>query len=88
MVNSITVEMNGVGTVLFERSKRARRVIISIKPFKGVRVAVPYRMSFNKAEEFVHSKIDWIKMQLEKMKQYEREYNSTSGVDDLSLIHI
>jgi len=82
MVNSITVEMNGVGTVLFERSKRARRVIISIKPFKGVRVAVPYRVSFNKAEEFVHSKIDWTKMQLEKMKQYEREYNFTSGVND------
>ena len=82
MVNSITVEMNGVGTVLFERSKRARRVIISIKPFKGVRVAVPYRVSFNKAEEFVHSKIDWTKMQLEKMKQYEREHNLTSGVNN------
>ncbi len=82
MANAITVEINGIDPVLFEHSKRARRVIISIKPFKGVRVAVPYRVSFNKAEEFVHSKIDWIKMQLEKMKQYEREYNFASGVND------
>ncbi|MFC2052082.1 M48 family metallopeptidase [Chloroflexota bacterium] len=82
MLNAITVEINGIGSVLFERSKRARRVIIAIKPFREVRVAVPYRVSFNKAEEVVHSKIDWIKMQLEKMKQYEQEYNFTSGVNN------
>jgi len=82
MLNTIAVKINGVGSVLFERSKRAKHVNISVKPSRGVRVAVPYRVSFNKAEEFVRSKIDWIKMQLEKMKQYEREYNFTSGVND------
>ncbi len=82
MANAMTVEINGIGPVLFERSKRAKHVNISVKPLKGVRVAVPYRVSFNKAEEFVHSKINWIKMQLEKMKQYEREYNFTSGVNE------
>ena len=82
MANTITVEIDGVGPVLFERSKRARHVNISVKPFKGVRVAVPYRVPFNKAEEFSHIKIDWIKMQLEKMKQYEREYNLSSGTND------
>ncbi len=70
MLNAIAVKIYGVGSVLFERSKRAKHVNISVKPFRGVRVAVPYRVSFNKAEEFVHSKIDWIKMQLEKMRQY------------------
>lgn len=82
MLHAIAVKINGVGSVLFERSKRVKRVNISVTPFRGVRVAVPYRVSFNKAGEFVHSKIDWIKMQLEKMKQYEREYNFTSGVND------
>ncbi|MFC1977240.1 M48 family metallopeptidase [Chloroflexota bacterium] len=82
MANAITIEINGIGPVLFERSKRARRVIVSIKPFRGVRVAVPGRVSFNKAEEFVHSKIDWIKKQSEKMKQYEKEYDLTSGAND------
>jgi len=82
MANAITVEVNSIGSVLFERSKRARRVIISIKPFKGVRVAVPNRVPFNKAEAFVRSKMDWIKKQSEKMKQYEKEYNFTSGAND------
>ncbi|MFC2024800.1 M48 family metallopeptidase [Chloroflexota bacterium] len=82
MSTAITVEINGLGPVLFERSKRAKRVSISVKPFKEVRVAVPYRVSFNKAEEFVRSKMDWIKKQSEKMKQFEKEYSFNSGAND------
>ena len=82
MANTVTVKINGVGPILLERSKRAKRVIIYVKPFKGVRVAVPYRLSFNKAMEFVHTKTDWIKIQLEKMKQCENEYNLNSGVNE------
>jgi len=78
---AITVEFNVIGPVLFERSKRAKRVVISVKPFKGVRVAVPYRFSFNRAEEFILTQTDWIKRQIEKMKQYEQEYNFTSGAN-------
>ncbi len=51
MVNSNTVEIDNIGLVLFERSKRAKHVNISVKPFKGVRVAVPDELSFEKAEE-------------------------------------
>ncbi|MFC1964919.1 M48 family metallopeptidase [Chloroflexota bacterium] len=82
MANIVTVKINDVGTVLFERSKRAKRVIIYVKPFNEVRVAVPYRLSFNKAMEFVHTKTDWIKIRLEKFKQYEYEYNLRSGVNE------
>ena len=82
MAGDITVEINGVGLVLFERSKRAKRINISVKPFQGVRVAVPHISSFKEAEEFVHTKIAWIKRQLEKMKQYEGEYNYNPGNAD------
>ena len=82
MVNVVTVEINGIGPVLFERSKRAKHVNISVKPFRGVRVAVPYAVSFNKAEEFVHSNTDWIRTHLEKMQQYEREYHFTPAVNE------
>jgi len=70
---AITVEFNVIGPVLFERSKRAKRVVISVKPFTGVRVAVPDGLSFKKAEEFVHAKTDWIQRHLYRMKQYEKE---------------
>jgi len=71
MADSNTVEIDGVGPVLFERSKRAKHVNISVKPFKGVHVAVPDGLSFKKAEEFVNAKIDWIQRHLYRMKQYE-----------------
>ncbi len=73
MANSNTVEIDGVGPVLFERSKRAKHVNISVKPFTGVRVAVPDGFSFKKAEEFVHARTDWIQRHLYRMKQYEEE---------------
>jgi len=56
--NSNTVEIDDVGPVLFEHSRRAKHVNISVKPFKGVRVVVPDELSFKKAEEFVHAKTD------------------------------
>ena len=68
MAESKTIEINSVGLVLFERSKRAKRISISVKPIQGVRVAVPRRLSFRKAEEFACSKAPWIRKHLEKMK--------------------
>jgi predicted metal-dependent hydrolase len=44
------VEIESVGQILFERVKRAKHINISVQPFKGVRVAVPYGVSFNKAK--------------------------------------
>jgi len=73
MANSNIVEIDSVGPVLFEHSKRAKHVSISVKPFTGVRVAVPGGVSFKKAEEFVHTKTDWIQRHLVRMKQYEEE---------------
>jgi hypothetical protein len=71
-LNATSIEINGLGSVLFERSKRAKRVSISVIPFKGVRVAVPYGLSFKEAAQFTQTKVEWIKRHLEKMKQYER----------------
>ena len=82
MADDKTIDIDGVGLVLFERSKRAKRIIISIKPIRGVRVAVPYASSFKKAEEFVHAKRNWIKRQIEKMRRYEEEINKNIGNAD------
>jgi len=79
MANSKTVEIDGVGPVLFERSQRAKHVSISVRPFTGVRVAVPGGFSFKQAEEFVHAKADWIQKHLCRMRQYEKESKIISG---------
>ena len=73
MTNSCTINIDGIGSVLFEKSRRAKRVVISIRIPQSVRVAVPTRTSFKKAEEFVLSKIERINKHLKKVKQYEKD---------------
>jgi predicted metal-dependent hydrolase len=71
MKESRNINVNGIGPILFEHSFRARRIIISIRPQKGVRVAVPGRTSFNLALEFVHKKKQWLQKQLARIAEYE-----------------
>jgi predicted metal-dependent hydrolase len=85
MKESRNINVNGIGPVLFEHSFRARRIIISIRPQKGVRVAVPGRTSVNSALEFVHTKKPWIRKQLARIAEYENQNktlaNSFAAID-------
>jgi predicted metal-dependent hydrolase len=72
-MKSRKVEIKGVGEILLESSSRARHINLSVRPFKGVRVAVPYGVSFDKAEEVTHSKAGWIKKHLDRMELIEQE---------------
>jgi hypothetical protein len=76
VVKSTTIEIYGVGPVLFERSKRAKCLNISVEPLKGVRVAVPYALSFKEARKTVQSKIGWIQKHLARMKETGKKYAS------------
>lgn len=78
-MKSCTREYEGIGAVRFERSKRARRMNISIRPFKGVRVAVPRGYSFNEAERFLLSQRPWIIHNIPKIKDVEKDYQVLPG---------
>jgi len=82
MADSKTVEIAGAGPVLFQRSKKARRVIISVNPFTGVRVAVPKGCSFKEAEEFVCTQTGWIQRQLRRLREYQEQVGSASVASD------
>jgi predicted metal-dependent hydrolase len=73
MTNSRTIRIDGIGTILLEHSSRARRIIITVRPRKGVRVAIPRHTSFKSALEFVRVKKPWIKKHLVKIKGYEKQ---------------
>ena len=64
--------MPGVGEVLLERSRRARRLNISVRPFKGIRVAVPVGVSYAAARAFADSKKKWLHKHLAAITQLER----------------
>ncbi len=71
MIRRIQTLNSRSGPIRYERSLKARRINISIKPNKGVRVAVPVGVSFRKAEKFVLSKQDWIKKHVDRIKNIE-----------------
>jgi len=79
MADSHTIYVDGVGLILFERSRRAKRVIISVKPPKGVRVAIPNRVSYKSALEFVNLKKPWIQKHLVRIKQMESQRQAVSS---------
>ena len=64
------IDIKGVDVAFF-RSYRAKRLNITIKPFKGVRVSVPVSVSFKKAKQETEERIGWIKTHLYKMQKAE-----------------
>ena len=56
----------------FRKSLKARNISIRIKPFEGVLVTVPRFLSFEIANDFVESKMNWIQKNLHKIKSQEQ----------------
>jgi predicted metal-dependent hydrolase len=69
---SSVINVDGIGPLRINRSRRARRVIISVSPTLGVRVSVPYRTSVRKALEFVETKKRWIQKHQALIAQNEQ----------------
>ncbi len=66
-----TIYLRDVGEVVLERSARARHIHLSIKPFRGVRVAVPRGVTFQAAEAVAQEKVPWLKHHLGRMAAIE-----------------
>jgi predicted metal-dependent hydrolase len=73
MADSQTIYINGIGPILLERSTRAKRIIISVRPTKGVRVAVPTHTSFKQTLDFINRQKQWIIRTTDKVKKLERQ---------------
>lgn len=80
MTNSRTIQIDGIGAVLFEHSRRARRIIITVRPQKGVRVAVPRHTSFKSALDFARAKKPWIKKHLARITEYEKQKQAFNDI--------
>jgi predicted metal-dependent hydrolase len=66
------IDIDGI-QVLFERSKRARRISISVRNSGEIRVAVPKRASWEAAERFARSKCTWVRKQLTKLQKRNQQ---------------
>jgi len=64
-----TLVIEGVGPVRFEKSRRARRISVTVRASKGVRVAFPWRVSFDEAERLAAKKSVWMRRTLARIER-------------------
>jgi predicted metal-dependent hydrolase len=80
-----TVHIAGIGPVRLERSARTRRIIISVRPRQGVRLAIPAGVSFERALEFLELKKAWVRRHLDRLEREEDRRRALadafSGID-------
>jgi len=73
MKNEKKVKYSGIGEVLYRRNARARNLAIRINSDGVVKVTVPGRCSFHRAEGFVLDKREWISRKTTYIKRRNQE---------------
>lgn len=73
MTNSQIIQIEGIGAVNFVYNPRAIKTTITIRPNRGVRVAIPPNADLEAAMDFVHRKEKWINKHLGIIKDYKKE---------------
>lgn len=74
----MTVDIEGIGEVLVERSAKARRLSITVRPSR-VRVAVPAGIPLSRGRDFAIEKKDWIRHHLERVEWLCRAHDQECG---------
>lgn len=71
-----TIIYTGLGEVSFVKSRRARRLTLSVKPWRGVRITLPWYSAYHEAEVFMFKNIDWLNKKLAQMRLYEESHTA------------
>lgn len=60
-----------IGEVSYIKSRRARRITLSVKPWRGVRITIPWYSAYREAEHFLFQNMDWLKEKIKQARSYE-----------------
>ena len=71
--------------VTFSHSSRAKYHRITVRPDKTVTVTIPRNSNQRQAEEFLKSKIDWIKKHLRQLEQQQQALQSQPDIPPIDL---
>ena len=82
--HSKIINIPEIGSVCFEKSKRAKHINISVKPPNKVKVAVPKRVSLVQAIEFTKKKETWINKTIIKLTHRFKEQKQLPAIDVIS----
>jgi predicted metal-dependent hydrolase len=70
-MSSSIVEIPPVGAVTIVKSQRAKYLRITVKPDQTVRLTIPKGESVDRATQFLHSKIPWIKKHQHRLSKLD-----------------
>ena len=68
---STTCEVPDVGPVVLAISKRAKYLRITVRPDRAVRLTIPRGVSVKRAQQFLNSRIPWIKKHVRRFEELE-----------------
>lgn len=74
-----TIHHPELGAIQYKKSKRAKKIRITLRPFKGVVVTLPQAASYQRAEAFVEQQKAWILKQQEKVSAHENSKSYDFG---------
>ena len=70
-MSSTTIEIPSIGPVTLVKSQKAKHIRITIKSDRTISLTVPRGQSVDKAKQFLHSKIQWIKKHQHRLGKLE-----------------
>ncbi len=68
-----------IGKVSFVKSRRARRFTLTVKPWRGVRITLPWHSAYRDAEAFLLQNTDWLREKLKASGLYEAANSPVAG---------
>ncbi|MFW6370116.1 MAG: YgjP-like metallopeptidase domain-containing protein, partial [Bacteroidota bacterium] len=69
-----SIFIEGVGNISLVKSRRARRISISVRPFEAVKVTLPWYTTMFEANLLIQQKMDWLKKSRARMTRYEQQH--------------
>jgi predicted metal-dependent hydrolase len=87
--NQKIIEHAEIGTVVFKKNPRSKRITLKVKIDGTVIVTLPKSVAYKVAEPILHQNIAWVKQQLEKAKVKQQttllSYNSRFQIRNKTL---
>jgi len=70
---NLSINIPEIGTVNVTRNSRAKRIILKVRPFEGIRLTLPPNTTMITARSFVLGKKQWLLKQLTRVRQDEAQ---------------
>lgn len=74
-----------IGEVSFVKSRRARKFTLTVKPWRGVRITLPWYAAYRDAEAFLYQHNEWLKEKIARARLYEEQHPSPKNKAELKL---